>query len=195
MDDEGIYAERIMKMTGKTTAEKDRLNRRPCCIAGKRRAMAKISAQKKGIAVWISWVLLVAFVMFLGVTTFQWMRDFSEKTVTNLESRVKTSEKCDLVSLELSDVVAKNSQTLNMKVTNRYNLRIDRIVFTLYDNKSDFIWLNITNTTLKPNATKIIDIPQNSSRATARIEAVPVIIDGVDQIYCTERIVVSNVTR
>lgn len=149
---------------------------------------------KKAVSTWISWVLLVTFVIFIGTTIFYWMKDYSTDAMTLLENRLKTTEKCDLVGIQISELTSKNAQTLNMKVTNRYNLGIDRIVFTLYDSKNRFIWLNISNTTIKPNSTKEIEIPQNSSMITARIEAVPVILDDGNQIYCTERKVDLNVT-
>ena len=98
------------------------------------------------------------------------------------------------MSIQVSDVTSKNAQTLNMKVTNRYNLGIDQIVFSLYDNKNRFIWTNTTNMTIKPNSTKEMDLPQNSSITTARIEAIPVILDKGKAIYCTERKVEINVT-
>lgn len=149
---------------------------------------------KKAVSTWISWVLLVTFVIFIGTTIFYWMKDYSTDAMTLLENRLKTGEKCDLVGIQISELTSKNAQTLNMKVTNRYNLGIDQIVFTLYDSKNRFIWLNISNTTIKPNSTKEIEIPQNSSLTTARIEAVPVILDKGNQIYCTERKVDLNVT-
>lgn len=159
------------------------------CI--KKRGLAN---SKKAIATWISWTLLVTFVIFLGTLIFYWMQDFSVDAMDRMRNRLETSEKCDFISIELSDVISKNAQTLNMKVTNRYNLRINQIVFTLYDVNNNFIWLNISNTTLKPNSTKTIEVPQNSSVATKRIQAIPVIIDDGEQIYCAERQVEANVT-
>ena len=156
--------------------------------------LKRLPKPKKAVSTWISWVLLVTFVIFIGTTIFYWMRDFSTDAMTELKDRLKTSEKCDLVGIQISELTSKNAQTLNMKVTNRYNLGIDQIVFTLYDSKNDFIWLNISNTSLKPNSTKEIEIPQNASLTTARIEAVPVVLDKGDQIYCTEKKVNLNVT-
>lgn len=162
--------------------------------ARKAHMICPLCSSKKAVATWISWVLLVTFVIFIGTTIFYWMKDFSTNAMTNLEYRLKTAEKCDLISLQVFDVTSKNAQTLNMKVTNRYNLGIDRISFSLYGNKNTFIQSNISNTTLKPNMTKEIEIPQNSSMTTVRIEAVPIILDDGEQIYCTERKVDVNVT-
>ncbi|PIN86981.1 hypothetical protein COV19_02195 [Candidatus Woesearchaeota archaeon CG10_big_fil_rev_8_21_14_0_10_44_13] len=149
---------------------------------------------KKAVSTWISWVLLVTFVIFIGTTIFYWMKDYSTTAMADLANRVKTTEDCDLVSIQVSDVTSKNAQTLNMKVTNRYNLRIDQIVISLYDSKNRFILSNLSNTTLRPNSTKEIEFEQNSSIATARLEAIPVIIDAGKQIYCMERKVEINVT-
>lgn len=149
---------------------------------------------KKGIEVWISWVVLVAFVIFLGTMVFYWMRDFSADRITDLQDRLDVREKCDLVGIELSEVISKNAQTLNMKVTNRDYLAINQVVFSLYGDKSSFIMANISNITLKPNSSKTIDISQNSSIPTVRISAVPVIIDSGKQIYCTDKRIEANVT-
>lgn len=158
------------------------------------RGVKGMFAHKKAISVWISWTLLVTFVIFLGTTVFYWMKDFSVDAMDDLKDRVETSEKCDLVSIELSDVVSKNAQTLNIKVTNRYNLGVNRIVFDLYDQSNTFIWQNITNSTIKPNSTKTIEVPQNSSVVTGLVKATPVIISGDKEIYCTERLVEANVS-
>lgn len=149
---------------------------------------------KKGIETWISWVVLVTFVIFLGTMVFYWMRDFSADRVTDLQDRLEAREKCDLVGIELSEVISKNAQTLNIKVTNRDYLAINQVVFGLYGDKSSFIMTNTSNITLKPNSSKTIDLIQNSSIPTVRVSAVPVIIDGGKQIYCTERLVEANVT-
>jgi len=50
-------------------------------------------SSKKGVSTWISWVLLVTFVIFIGTTIFYWMRDYATDAMTQLGDRLKTSEK------------------------------------------------------------------------------------------------------
>ncbi|MFO8016914.1 MAG: hypothetical protein R6U32_07480 [Candidatus Woesearchaeota archaeon] len=148
---------------------------------------ARLFRNRKAIASWISWVLLVTFVIFLGTMVFYWMKDFSAETMDDMRHRVETTEKCDLISIEVSDAVSKNAQTLNMKVTNRYNLGVDQLIISLYDGDNDIIRTNTINATIKPNATRTIGVPQNSSRTTAIVRVLPVIFEGGERIYCPER--------
>lgn len=149
-------------------------------------------SSKKAIAEWISWVLLLTFVIFLGTTVFYWMEDYTRGRVDELKKRAQTSDKCDFVGIELSDVIEKNAQTLNMKVTNRYNLGINQLVITLFDSENNPLYSNTTNITLKPNATKSIDIPKNFSVSV--VQAVPVIIDDDgNQIFCNDKLYEVNV--
>jgi len=149
---------------------------------------------KKAIATWISWVLLLTFVIFLGTTVFYWMDDYTRGRVDELKKRAQTSDKCDFVGIEVFDVIEKNAQTLNMKVTNRYNLRVNQLVITLFDSEHNPVLSNTTNITLKPNDTKSIDIPKNFSVSV--VQAVPVIIDEEGkQIFCVDKLYEANVTR
>jgi len=154
----------------------------------------KLILSKKAVSEWISWTLLVTFVIFLGTTVFFWMKDFSEVTTQDLVDRIGIAENCDQVSIDIIDVVSKNSQTLNIKVVNRYNLRVNQIIFDLYDSSNNYIWSNVSNTTLKPDTIKEIDISQNSTLTTGSIKAIPVVIREGKEIRCTEKLVEKNVT-
>ncbi len=146
---------------------------------------------RKGIAEWISWVLLLAFAVLLASIVSYWMRDYVSGTVTDMEKRAHTEEFCSSVGIELDDLIVKNSQTLNMKVINTYNLAVNRIIFRIYDADSNIL-INITNVTIKPGQNKTVDIQKNAT--SNLVEAVPVVINGREEIICQEKMVWKNIT-
>lgn len=146
---------------------------------------------KKGFDQWVSWVLLLVFSVLLASIVSYWMKDYVGGLVTDLWIRSHTTEYCDGVGIEIQDLVAENSQTLNMKVVNTYNLAINKIIFRVYD-ANNYILINITNVTIKPGQNKTIEIPKNAT--ISLVEAVPVILEEGKQIICKDKTVSKNIT-
>ncbi|MCX6707649.1 MAG: hypothetical protein NT001_05930 [Candidatus Woesearchaeota archaeon] len=146
---------------------------------------------KKGIDQWISWVLLLVFSVLLASIVSYWMKDYITETSGDMTKRAHTTEYCDGVGIEIQDLVAKNSQTLNMKVINTYNLAINKIIFRVYD-ADNYILVNMTNVTIKPGQNKTIEIPKNET--VSFVEAVPVIIEDGEQIICNDKTVFKNIS-
>lgn len=148
-------------------------------------------SSKRAIAEWISWVLILTFSVLLAAIVSYWMRDYVTGTTEDMETRAHTTEYCDLVGIELDDLVARNSQTLNMKVINTYNLAINKIIFRVYDT-NNYILINSTNVTIKPNQNKTVEIPKNET--SYLVEAVPVVLSGDEEFICNEKMVWKNIT-
>jgi hypothetical protein len=146
---------------------------------------------KKGIDQWISWTLLLVFSVLLASIVAYWMKDYIAGTSGDMVKRSHITEYCDGVGIEIQDLVAKNSQTLNMKVVNTYNLAINKIIFRVYDADNNIL-INMTNVTIKPGQNKTVEISKNET--IAFIEAVPVILDGGEEIICKDKIVFKNIT-
>ncbi|MBD3313394.1 hypothetical protein GF345_03045 [Candidatus Woesearchaeota archaeon] len=150
-----------------------------------------VSSRKGGISPWISWVLILTFAVLLASIVSFWMRDYVSGTVGDLVSIEKRTEYCDLVGIDIDDLIVENSQTLNMKVINTYNLAVDRLIFRMYDTGNNIL-INSTNITIKPEQNKTISVPKNET--TYRIEIVPVVIRDNEQFVCDDRMVWKNVT-
>ena len=146
---------------------------------------------KKGIDQWISWTLLLVFSVLLASIVSYWMKDYITGTSGDMTRRARTTEYCDGVGIEIQDLVAKNSQTLNMKVVNTYNLAINKIIFRVYD-ADNYILMNVTNVTIKPGQNKTIEIPKNAT--ISLVEAVPVILEDGEQIICKDKTVSKNIS-
>ena len=146
---------------------------------------------KKAIAPWVSWVLLLTFAVLLASIVSYWMKDYVTGVVNDMKTREYAKEYCDLVGIEIRDLVVKDAQTLNMKLVNTYNLGINKVIFRLYDT-NNYILINKTNVTIKPNQNKTVEIPKNAT--TYRVEAVPVIFKDGKEIICEEKMVWKNIT-
>ena len=152
---------------------------------------------RKGIAEWISWVLLLAFAVLLASIVSYWMRDYVSGTVTDMEKRAHTQEYCDGVGIELDDLVIKNSQTLNMKVINTYDVRVDQLAFTLYDANNGILNASAINITIRPNENKTVEIGTNQTIAFVKV--IPVYFrdkgrDDLIRVVCSENAVEKNMT-
>ncbi len=149
------------------------------------------SSREGGISPWISWVLIITFAVLLASMVSLWMKDYVSDTVDDLKDRTRSKEYCDLVGVDIEDIVARNAQTLNMKVINTYNLGVDRLIFRLYDADNN-IFINKTNVTIKPGQNKTVTVPKNLT--TYRVEVVPVILEDGKEIICKEKVVWKNIT-
>lgn len=151
----------------------------------------RLARSKKAIEVWVSFVLLMTFVILLAAIVSYWMRDYIKSTVEDLKQRSYTSEYCDAVGIEIRDLVIKDSQNVNMVIINTYNLGVDKIIFRSYD-LNDNVYINITNVTIKPNQNKTLSIHKNLT--TYRIEAVPVLFYDEKEVICKDKMVWKNIT-
>jgi len=141
---------------------------------------------KKGVSMWLSWVLLMVFVVILSVVIFDWMKGYTESSSSEMTKRVFNAEKCSFISISVSEIVEKNPQTLNIKVTNRNNLRINQIIFRLYstDNK---VYVDDLNITLLPNQTKTVELQKNGT--IEAMDLIPVRFEQEYTIVCRDRMV------
>ncbi|MFC1752355.1 hypothetical protein ACFL96_03055 [Thermoproteota archaeon] len=146
-------------------------------------------SNKKAVYAWVSWVLLITFAILLAAIISYWMKDYIQELVEDMQDRALRDEYCDSTGIEIDELVVKNAQTLNMKVINTYNLAINQIIFRLYDH--EYILINITNVTIKPDQNKTLEVPKNLT--TSRLEAVPVIIEGGKRYICNDKMVVKNI--
>ena len=157
----------------------------------------RLTRSKKAITPWISWVILVAFTIVLGGFVSIWMKERVIETVDNVKIRIFHSDDCERVGIDIREVVLKNTQTLNMKVINTYDVRVDQLAFTLYTTKSGIANSSTVNITIKPNENKTVELGTNQSIAILKITPVYFKLKGetdMIRVVCNEKTIEQNLT-
>lgn len=141
---------------------------------------------KKGVEVWISWVLLIAFVIVLSAFMYNWIIGYTESKSEQMKEMVYNTEECDFVAISI-DAACQDSQTLYINVTNRYNLKIDKLIVRMYRGSNV---LNITefNITIKPKVTKALNITKQTTTNVNITEVIPVVEKDDYEIICRNRL-------
>ena len=88
-----------------------------------------LEGNKKGIAVFMSWVLLILIVVSLGVIFYSWARNYTKTTTTALVTSDDTSM-CDSASLYVEDS-CQSQDLLYVDVENNGNVKFKGCVFSM----------------------------------------------------------------
>ncbi len=152
---------------------------------------------KKGVSLWIEFVLLMGFAVALSIFLNNWMKDYTTETTQNIKDRHYSTELCDSVAVSIDGACQANSTPINLyiNVTNRGNLRITKQILRIYDNLTTLAnWEVIESTQIiKPARMKRIS-NISSLDSVGYIELVPVTAKGDLEIVCPEKkAMISNV--
>ena len=88
--------------------------------------------KKRGVSIYISWILLMSFVIIISVIMFNFMKGFAEGHAENIKERAISSIECDSVAVTI-DNACQNTQNLYINITNRGDIKVNRLLFRLYD--------------------------------------------------------------
>lgn len=144
-----------------------------------------ITNSKKGAALWLSWVLLLGFVVAISAFMFTWTSGQNEKFAKDLRKMSDTAE-CDSTGLIIQNI-CQNPQVLYMNITNKNTIKIDQLVFNIFDVYLDAPLSRTVNVSLKPSEIESIEILKQST--TQQVEITPVILTDEDQIFCYSKAV------
>ena len=143
---------------------------------------------RKGISVYVSWVLVMTFVVLMSVFMFNFMRDFAMKQTDDIKKRALDTVECDAVAVTI-DYACQNTQDLYINVTNRGDRKIDTMLFRFYDlyYEPQIDEKKIDLLVGRYNAKEVSLVKRGSVKKVRFVEAVPILIaDGV-QITCENR--------
>ena len=120
--------------------------------------------RKKGVSLWISYVLLIGFVVALAAFVYVWMTGYTTKSVADVKERVFNNELCDSIGVSVVGCSSTStSQNLYINVTNRGDLRITGLVFRflqLSGTAVQNIFAVEVDRVIKPQDTKIFNATQ-----------------------------------
>ncbi len=150
---------------------------------------------KRGISLWIEFVLLMAFAVGLSIFLNNWMKDYTLKTTETIKERNYNTELCDGVAISIdaacqSNSTQSNSTPINLyiNVTNRGNLRITKQILRIYDNITTLANWEVHENTLLIKPGRMMRISNTSSLDyVGYIEVVPVTEKGDLEIVCAEK--------
>ncbi len=146
---------------------------------------------KRGVDIWVSWVLITAFAVVLGTMMYYWMTSYTQGTTTDMTNRVSTEQGCDAVAISI-DSACKNAQHLYINLTNRKDRTVDNIIVRAFNTTTSDLAVNETNLTLRPGKTKEINVTVSISN-TNYVEVVPGSIDGELVFSCPDKKATANV--
>ena len=136
--------------------------------------MQKLLQNKKGIEVWISWVLLIGFAAAIGVLMQDFLAEFTEENVELMQRIAINTEDCNLVALSIDSActsIQGATTYLNMSISNRLNIRIDGI------NIRSFSSSRVINQTIETLTNDTITLNPGQSRKV-EVQTVP----GTDSV-------------
>jgi len=145
-----------------------------------------VTLGRKAVSLWLSWVILVGFVVATSGFLLGWMQEYSEKSVGEMRERLYNSEVCDSVSMSIDKAFCRNPQLLNIVITNRNKFRINQIILRTYD-EDRTIEVFYLNETIKPTMTDDIDVPIPVNRTISTFEAIPVYITEESEHICENK--------
>lgn len=150
--------------------------------------MLRAKLYKKGVSVWISWVLAMMLAVMLGTIYFGWMKDYTIDTVDDMQERGDYITVCEGSAIWIKNI-CQNTQTLNMNITNSKDLKIDEVMVRII-NAYNEPQTNTRNITLTPGETKNIEVLKQE--ITKQIEVIPVVYKNKKRIVCSSRKVTLN---
>lgn len=145
---------------------------------------------KRGVSVWISWVLLIAFTVMVGTLVLQWSKSHATETVEDITEKGEVLTLCEETGLSVT-AYCQDTQTLNINVTNNNNRKIDAVLvrgFDIYDSPQG----GQKNISLVPEKSKAVAVVKQG--VLKRAEVMPVIIVGRKRVVCQSRkVTVENI--
>ena len=137
---------------------------------------------KRGVAVWISWVLVVAFAALIGSLVFKWMIGYVKEQTVQIEERVYDDSLCEELSLAVKNL-CQETQKLNFELLNNGFLTIDRLIFKMFDlDNNPFVIEQAIE--LSPGRTEAIEVIKQGH--TNNLEIIPITVDNSREVVCQQ---------
>src|SRR3989338_711199 len=138
---------------------------------------------KKGVSVLVSYVMLTALVVSLGIIVLNWSRSTTQETVDDLVERGDALTACAATGIDVRDL-CQNTQSLNMNVTNSNEVKLEGLWASMFDiyNMPQTSSVNIT---IQPQKTREVDFLKQG--IVKRVEFSPVVSKGGKKIKCLSR--------
>lgn len=149
---------------------------------------SKILKNKKAISEWVSWVLLVAFMVAMGAFMYSYFTDYASSEGEKIRSVVYDTALCENVRINIDFVCqdVNNTQNLYINCTNKGQREINQVIINLYDlyGNSQSVHKDIR---IEPQRKKEVTILKQYIQQ--KIEVIPVVYEGEEKVICSQRMV------
>ncbi|MBR9675545.1 hypothetical protein GOV05_00895 [Candidatus Woesearchaeota archaeon] len=149
----------------------------------------RIFANKKGMGLYIGWVLLMAFMVSLSSFMYVWMTSHVEQQTQKLQESTDTNI-CETLSISVQDY-CQDEYELIFEVTNTKDVEIKSfklLLFDLYDYPQD----TIIDEDLKPSKTTTITSLKHGT--LAQVEIIPQTINDDRLVTCQKsKTIIQNI--
>ena len=138
---------------------------------------------KRGVATWVSYVLLTLLVVSLGAIVLNWTKSTTTQTVEDIVARGEALTFCQETGFVVLEH-CQDTQTLNINVTNNNNRKVDALIvrgFDIYNNPQG----GQKNISLDPEKTKNVVVVKQG--VFIRAEVMPIIVVGRKRVVCQSR--------
>jgi len=144
---------------------------------------------KKAVSIWLSWILLTAFMVVLSVVVYEWYINYTKESIVSMKQTVYNTDECNSISICLK--VINTTQDLNINITNKGYIKVDRLFVRVYNANGDFTQFEY-NTTLKPDRTRNYIFNSTNGNYTTitnvnYVEVVPIIVKDDLTVVCSSR--------
>ncbi|MFH1182628.1 MAG: hypothetical protein V1702_06745 [Candidatus Woesearchaeota archaeon] len=138
---------------------------------------------KKGIEAWISWVLIIGFSIAVGALVMRFMTGFATGTVEEMIERDNQQKLCDSAAISVK-AICQNTQVLNINVSNNGNLRIEELLFRMYD---IYTVPQVTYKNQTINTEKTLRVAVVKQGVISQVEVMPVVQEGKKRYICQNK--------
>ena len=140
--------------------------------------------KKRGISLYVSWILLMMFIISLSAVMYNWYHQRAERSTEILKEQ-STEDVCDKVGILIKDL-CQNTQTLNTNISNTKDIKINQLIFGLIDIYKDPETKKI-NITIYPGETEHIEIIKQGT--LYQVDITPVVVtDGITNVCVNSKI-------
>jgi len=151
----------------------------------------KIISSKRGVSVYLGWVLLMAFAVMISTFMYGWMTTHVEEQTKQIDERAD-EHLCDSVTFSIIGQCQDNYEYL-FNITNTNTMRIEGFKIRLFDIYDEPFQTSI-NTTLKPSQTLNYKTLKHGTLAQA--ELIPLVISKDRDVYCeASKVILQNIPQ
>lgn len=140
-----------------------------------------ILKNKKALAGWISWVLVIGLGIMLSIMVYYWLVERTNASTEQMQTIVYDSSECSAVGVNI-DAVCQDTQALYMNLSNTDNLAVNALFFRMLTIFGDVSSKEI-NITIKAGRTETITVIKGGT--IKRLEVTPVTESGQKRIVCS----------
>ncbi len=138
---------------------------------------------RKGVSVWVSYVMLTALVVSLGVVVLNWSRSTTQQTVDDIVERGDALTACASAGIDVLNL-CQNTQSLNMNVTNSNEVKLEGLWASMFD-IYNMPQTSSVNLTIQPQKTREVYLLKQG--IVKRVEFSPLVSRGGKKIKCLSR--------